>query len=194
MANYNKVKQFENTGILISDWITNKETLKNFDSERFCLAYYSETFRGETKYYYKIVPKDWLSDNTFKLVSELPTPIRQGTIYGLISKHYNQQKEENTMTVTLFNKSFANATDALIAAIEHFDLDDAQEIGLPGLAVALNAYYKGLLDNKSIFKQLAKILLDQEIDTLTDDTIYRTAWELADYSNFDSVQHALEIN
>ncbi|HEM3684525.1 TPA: hypothetical protein U1D20_002022 [Streptococcus suis] len=64
---------------------------------------------------------------------------------------------------------------------------------MPGLSVALNAYYKGLLDNKSIFKQLAKILLDQEIDTLTDDIIYRTAWELADYSDFDSVRHLLEI-
>lgn len=30
MANYKKIKQFENTGILVSDWITNQETLKCF--------------------------------------------------------------------------------------------------------------------------------------------------------------------
>ncbi|HEL1542855.1 hypothetical protein ACYKOU_11165 [Streptococcus suis] len=91
MANYKKIKQFENTGILVSDWITNKETLKCFNSEKHCVAYYSETFRGDTTHYYKIVPKDWLSSNGFEFVSELPTPADQDAIYKLIDKHYNHR-------------------------------------------------------------------------------------------------------
>ncbi|HFI0587248.1 TPA: hypothetical protein ACGO00_001429 [Streptococcus suis] len=101
------------------------------------------------------------------------------------------------MAVTLFNKSFANATDALIAAIENFDPADAIEFedegDFIGLSSALNAYAKSKADNTFIFTWLAEIMLGKEFDELTDEIIHDTAWELADYSNFDSVQHPLEI-
>lgn len=101
------------------------------------------------------------------------------------------------MTVTLFNKTFANATDALIAAIENFDMIDANEFedegDFLGLSSALKAYSKGHVSDAFIFTWLAEIMLDKEINELTDEIIYDTAWELADYSNFDSVQHMLEI-
>ncbi|MCK3966230.1 hypothetical protein HCC04_12420, partial [Streptococcus suis] len=55
------------------------------------------------------------------------------------------------MTVTIFNKTFANATDALISAIECFDPADANEMEdcgfCLGLASALRYYYKGRCDN-----------------------------------------------
>ncbi|HFH9838827.1 TPA: hypothetical protein ACGO92_000765 [Streptococcus suis] len=115
----------------------------------------------------------------------------------LIDKHCDQQKEEDTTTVTLFNKTFANATDALIAAIENFDMADANEFedegDFIGLSSALNAYAKIKADNTFIFTWLAEIMLGKEIDELTDKIIYKTAWELADHSNFDSVRHPLEI-
>lgn len=101
------------------------------------------------------------------------------------------------MTVTVFNKTFANATNALISAIECFDPADANEIEdcgfYLGLASALNAYIKSKVDNTFIFTWLAEIMLDKEIDELTDEIILDTAWELADYSDFDSVHHPLEI-
>ncbi|AXI65851.1 TPA: hypothetical protein U1X08_000566 [Streptococcus suis] len=102
------------------------------------------------------------------------------------------------MTVTLFNKTFASATDALIATIENFDIKDAIEFedegDFIGLSSALKAYSKGHVGNAFIYTWLAEIMLRKEVDELTEDIIYCTAWELADYSNFDSVHHFLEIN
>ncbi|WP_174854650.1 hypothetical protein [Streptococcus suis] len=101
------------------------------------------------------------------------------------------------MTVTIFNKTFANATDVLISAIECFDPADANEFedegDFIGLASALRYYYKGRCENTFIFTWLAEIMLGEEIEELTDEVILSTAWELADYSNFDSVHHPLGI-
>lgn len=115
----------------------------------------------------------------------------------LINKHSDQQKEEKTMTVTIFNKTFANSTDALISAIECFDPADANEFedegDFIGLASALRYYHKGRCENTFIFTWLAEIMLGEEVEELTDEVILSKAWELADHSDFDSVHHLLEI-
>ena len=101
------------------------------------------------------------------------------------------------MTVTIFNKTFITATDALVSAIVNLDLADTNELedegDFIGLSSVLHYYHKGSCDNTFIFTRLAEIVLNEKVKELTDEIILDTALELADYTDFDSVSHLLEI-
>lgn len=200
MANYVQPKKFEGTQIAISDWITNTKTLEIFNKKDFVLGYYTETFRGTTTFFYKIVKREYISDGSFKFVSELPDKNNKKVIYNIIANHYEntQQGENNMNTVTIFGKQFRNAADALIAVLEDLsnNTDHIAELDrtvFPGLETAYKHYVKqGLTDD--VTKYLVKIILETETNQLTDDLITQTAWELADHSEtFEVNSHTLEI-
>lgn len=118
----------------------------------------------------------------------------------LEEKMNNTQKGENNMnTVEIHNKQFATAKDALTAAIEdlmQFNqdvIDELDESDMPGLAYGFKTYaLRGLTDE--VIEYFTGVVLGKEIETITDEIIEQTAWELADYSStFDNAPKNVTI-
>ncbi|WP_449461216.1 hypothetical protein [Streptococcus suis] len=90
MANYLQPKRFENTNIVISDWITNTTTLSIFNSEDYCIGFYLDSY--DNHYYYKIVKFQDVEERAWQFVANLPSvKNRKKHVFDLIEKHYQKQ-------------------------------------------------------------------------------------------------------
>lgn len=88
-------------------------------------------------------------------------------------------------TVTIFGKTFTNATEALISSLDKLDqdtelIDELDSDNFPGLATAFNYYCKRGL-TPDITKYLIETILGETIEQVTDDLIAKAAWEIVDY-------------